>query len=93
MTKTMLIRPFAAEGAEARRLGFEMRLLHDEDERIVRIRLTPQNERLRARCIILSAGEGDAIEAGCNYTAADNVADVIRDTVRVVLERAREVTA
>lgn len=91
MRGVALIRPLAAEGRLAKRMGFQMMAAHDRDERVVRVRLKSVTPRARQACRVASGTtEYDSIEAAVAYGVLDDPIEAAQACARVALDRARE---
>lgn len=79
---------FASEIREARRKGFELQV--GVGRKGVRARLLPLTPSSRAACHAINAG---SFEARCEVPPGEDGLDVLRDTIRAVLEHAETALA
>lgn len=83
---------FAAEVDEARRLGFK--LLLNIEQGAVAARMQPSTGAAVSACLRASGRPGQEIESAAQTNGSmEETLDALRDAIRSVLERAREVMA
>lgn len=79
---------FHSEIAEARRKGFELQV--GVGRKGVRARLVPWSSSARAACALINAG---SFESRCEIPEGGDGLDALRETIRAVLDHAKQALA